>query len=128
MPETDATAMAHYRLAVVDRFLQLVFAVGVGVSLIDFGLGVHGLRGWSRAVAVVVFAYSSSKAVVAAIGAFNRWPFWTAVLVEGVALAIVGAIVWTQTRETAYVLAAAGLLMGARYWRGRAITKASGDT
>ena len=113
--------------ASLDRLVsRSVAVIGVlGLVVVWFASGRHLPR---SGIVAFVLAYAVGKAVVAGIGLSRRWQAWPAVLAEGVAMTLVALIVWTGTKELAYLLGTLALLLGAGWWRSRVARLTSGET
>lgn len=113
-------------LSSLDRLIgRSVAGVGlVALVVVWFAAGRHLPK-----AAIIAFAlvYGLGKLVVAVAGLARSWPVWPALLAEGLAMGLVALIVWTGTKEVAYLLLTAALLVGASFWRTRMARLTSGD-
>jgi hypothetical protein len=65
--------------------------------------------------------YALAKLAMAVSGFVAGWAAWPALVFEALALLLVGAIVWTGTRDPVYLLGVAALLVAGGFLRVKAV-------
>jgi hypothetical protein len=103
----------------LDRVLSRSIAF-LGLIALAF-LWMRTGTGGVPVAAAVAFAgvYLLGKLVTGVLGIIYHWPAWPAVFAEGAAIAVVGWIVRSGSRNVIALLACVALLLGAGLWRSR---------